>query len=43
MSRKNFEIEDIEPSKRKKKYISRYKKGRIYKKGKLILKSKKKT
>jgi len=37
------EIEDIEATKRKKKYIARYKKGRIYKKGKLVLKSKKKS
>ena len=34
--------EDVEYPKRKKKYVKRYKKGRIYKKGKLVLKSKKK-
>lgn len=38
---KKFEVEDIEMPKRKKKYIARYKKGRRYKKGKLVLKSKK--
>ena len=40
MSKKKFEIENIEMPKRKKKYIARYKKGRVYKKGKLVLKSK---
>jgi len=36
------EWRNIEFPTRKKKYIARYKKGRVYKKGKLVLKSKKK-
>jgi len=43
MSRGKSEIDDIEMPRRKKKYIARYKKGRVYKKGKLVLKSKKKS
>jgi len=43
MSKKKFEIKDIKMPRHKKKYIARYKKGRVYKKGKLILKSRKKT
>jgi len=36
------EWEEIEFPTRKKKYIARYKKGRIYSKGKLVIKSRKK-
>jgi len=39
---KKFNANDIETPRRKKKYIARYKKGRVYKKGKLVLKPKKK-
>ena len=37
---KKKSIEDIEFPIRKKKYVARYKKGRVYKKGKLVLKKK---
>jgi hypothetical protein len=36
------QLEEIEFPTRKKKYIARYKKGRVYSKGKLVIKSKEK-
>ena len=40
---KKIDVDEIETPRRKKKYIARYKRGRVYKKGKLVLKSKKKV